>query len=183
MTVVNSFFQEFRKESTCLFLTSPGMEVTIRFLHTSELDTLSNVYLLEYPKVKLTINDFYEDNGLLVSAYRIDYLQDDWQFYTRELFFSKSPNVSYQNYSAKWIQGGYHGGTSDFPIIVHRSESSTLTTDKVLKGVFSSGDIIYVIGYCSNSTFISLPDENSLNYEVVSHRKENASNVFSFKLP
>jgi len=156
---------------------------TIKIAYNYNLDTLSEIILLEDPPVNIFIKSFYYDylSGMNRWEGKMEYYGAGDCMIGTEFFFSKSANVSYQNYNLSDRYGSYTNLNFFNPYYFKEAYSCSL--NNYLDNGLKKGDFVYLIAYPTNDEFYELLyNDEFRNFEIISHRRVNPSNIYSFRL-
>jgi len=115
---------------------------TIKIANNYQLDTLSEIILLEEPPVNITIKSFYFDylNNMNRWEGKIIYSGEGDCLIGTEFFFSKSPDLNYLNYNVRGFNGSFTNLNFFNPDICKEGYSFAL--NNYLNNSFKKGDLI-----------------------------------------
>jgi len=167
--------------NTRLVIDKPGygMLNTCVVKHTKNIDTLSTIELLEELPFAFQGFQVSYSNKMLYYDDFCNYVTTDSYMVTNLICFSKSPNVSINNFSLLTWTGSF----SNVAYINSTSNASTsFSFDNFLNNGFKSGDIVYSVEYPVTEKFFTIYYDQKGIFNPVSYKVGNPSNVDSFIL-
>lgn len=179
-------FDSLFQGSYTLVINKEGYECfdTIDFYCNPEINTFDTITLLEHlpSEIELIALNSMFDN--LYWDYKVHYNSEKWLVIGAWLYFSKTPDVTWQNYDYRFISGSYTGGNNESNNVY--AINKDLSSLRFAENGFVSGEKIYVIMQPIHRLFF----EKALNSEInkntdierIVHIRRNASNMTSFIL-
>lgn len=158
-----------------------GIVDTLSFIHQKNNDTISTIKLAEnlpfnYKEFRVQYNI---NENMLFYHYDIDFESSDSYLISELICFGKDPNVSLNNCdfytsSSSWTNISFVNSISNASV----SLSETRFSDNGLQ----VGDLVYSVCYPLIHTPLSLEGLGYPNFEIVSYKIGNPSNISSFIL-
>jgi hypothetical protein len=152
---------------------------TISFSHTKNIDTLSKIILLEEIPFSYTNFWFNFASGKLYFKNSTDYVTEDNFMVGNFLCFSK-----YSNVSRNLCELTYNTGVASNVRFINSTGTISITypIDIFLTSGFNHGDTFYIVDYPVVDMFYLIINDSKQNFNIVSYKMNNPSNVYSFVL-
>jgi hypothetical protein len=153
---------------------------SISMLKTIDVDTISDIVLLEDIPFSYTIEEIELVDNMIYWSGSIDYTSEEDYLVGTYFFFSKQPNVSCNNYEFEFLPGTFKTVAAINGTI---RTGATLNIADLINSGFNYGDTVYITAYMTN--FVSKDvfwgiDNN--NFTLITYNFQNQSNIYSLTL-
>lgn len=155
-----------------------GIVDTLSFNHQKNLDTISTIKLAENLSFKYKYFRAIYNNNMLNYQYDTDYETSDSYLVSELICFGKDQNISLNNCEFYTTTGSF----SNISLFYPHNASISLSKKRFSDNGLNVGDLVYAVCYPIIHTPFSLEGLGYQNFEIVSYKIGNPSNISSFIL-
>lgn len=161
-------------------INKPGYGIidTLSFNHQKNIDTISTIKLAENLSFKYKYFRAIYNNSMLNYQYDTDYETSDSYLVSELICFGKDQNISLNNCEFYTTSGSF----SNISLFNAHNASISLSKKRFSDNGLNVGDLVYSVCYPIIHAPFSLEGLGYQNFEIVSYKIGNPSNISSFIL-